>query len=407
MSLNFSVVCRMDKITRKNETIPYLRCIINRKLKYVSLQFTINANYWDFEEQRLKDDCPNRQHYQFLIDSKLEEFRKRIQKLEVLEMDITFETLFPQQVKQKTCTIAQYFNVLINKQRELGKLKTASKYYFTLSSLNKFRSMDIEFSEIDLKFLNDYEFFLRKAGLASNSIATKFSCLKAVYNKAREENIFNCTDSPFVKVKIGRLWTQTRKRAINKEDVQRLKELDLSSLSKYATPYLEFARDIFLFSYYTAGINFKDISTLRYCDLDNGRIYYSRHKTNKSMNTLLLPGALAILNKYLKQEVKAEDYIFPILDRNIHITEQQQSDRIQKVLGQVNRKLKIISKALGLKINLTTYVARHTFATVLKKSGVNIGIISESLGHSDIKTTQIYLDNFEKEEVDAAMQNLL
>lgn len=222
-----------------------------------------------------------------------------------------------------------------------------------------------------------------------------------------EEGVFTNEDSPFKKFKVGKLWTQTRKRAIHKEDVQKLKEFDLSTLIKYPTPYLEFARDIFMFSYLTAGINFKDIATLRYCDLDNGRIYYSRHKTQKNMNTILLPDALKILNKYIKKDAGAEDYIFPILDRNIHITEQQQADRVQKVLKQVNRKLKVISKALNLKINLTTYVARHTFATVLKRSGVDIGIISESLGHSDLKTTQIYLDSFENTQIDAAMQNLL
>ena len=407
MSLNYSVVCRKDKITMKNQVTPFLRFCVNRKLKYVSLQFSIDVEYWDFKEQRLRDDCPNRSHYQLLIDTKLEEYRKKILKLEALEIEVTFDTLFPQQKKRNICTITQYFDIIINKLKELGKLKSASKYYFTLSSLNKFKSMDIEFSEIDLKFLKDYEFYLRKEGQASNSIATKFSCFKAAYNKALEEGIFTNEDSPFKKYKVGRLWTQTRKRAIHKEDVQKLKGFDLSTLTKYPTPYLEFARDIFMFSYLTAGINFKDIATLRYCDLDNGRIYYSRHKTQKNMNTILLPDAMTILNKYMKKDAGAEDYIFPVLYRNIHITEQQQADRIQKVLKQVNRKLKIISKALNLKINLTTYVARHTFATVLKRSGVDIGIISESLGHSDLKTTQIYLDSFENTQIDAAMQNLL
>lgn len=360
MSLNYTVICRKDKITKKNQVTPYLRFCVDRKLKYISLQFSVDVEYWNFEEQKLKDDCPNRAHYQLLIDTKLEEYRKKVQKLEALEMDVTFDTLFPQQAKQNICTVAQYFNMIINKLKELEKLKTASKYYFTLSSLCKFKSMDIEFSKIDLKFLKDYEFYLRKKGLANNSIATKFSCFKAAYNKALEDNIFTCEDSPFKKFKVGRLWTQTRKRAIHKEDIHNLKEFDLSTLAKYPTPYLEFARDIFLFSYFTAGINFKDIATLRYCDFDNGRIYYSRHKTQKSINTMLLPDALAILNKYSKEGAGVEDYIFPILDRNIHITEQQQADRIQKVLKQVNRRLKIISKALDLKINLTTYVARHS-----------------------------------------------
>ena len=109
----------------------------------------------------------------------------------------------------------------------------------------------------------------------------------------------------------------------------------------------------------------------------------------------------------LKSDHADEDYIFPILDRRIHKTEQQIYDRVRKVLKHVNKALHEWSRLLGLKIELTTYVARHTFATVLKRSGVNIAIISESLGHSDLSTTQIYLDSFENSQIDAAMQNLL
>ena len=105
-----------------------------------------------------------------------------------------------------------------------------------------------------------------KKGNKSNSIATKFSVLKAVYNKALAEGIFTTPHSPFLQFKIGRLWTATRKRAIRKEDVQRLMQAEIPA---DGSAYLDFARDIFLFSYLSAGINFKDIATLRYCDMDN------------------------------------------------------------------------------------------------------------------------------------------
>ena len=125
------------------------------------------------------------------------------------------------------------------------------------------------------------------------------------------------------------------------------------------------------------------------------------------MKATLLPDALVILKKYMKEEATKDDYIFPILDKQIHITKQQQYNRILKARRKINKNLKIIGKELNINIQITTYVARHTFATVLKRSGVNIGIISESLGHSDLKTTQIYLDSFENSEIDAAMKNLL
>ena len=189
---------------------------------------------------------------------------------------------------------------------------------------------------------------------------------------------------------MGRFWKPTRKRAITKEDVQRIQSLELpASTEVYSTA---FARDIFLFSYCVAGINFKDIATLRYVDIQNGRI---------------LPQTREILGRYSKSDASPEDYIFPILDRHIHKSEQQICNRVHKVIGHVNANLKRIAEMAGLKVNLTTYVARHTFATVLKRSGVNIAIISESLGHSDLETTQIYLDSFENSQIDEAMKNLL
>ena len=241
--------------------------------------------------------------------------------------------------------------------------------------------------------MQDFEAFLIRKGNTSNSIATKFSVLRAVYNKAVRHKVFAEAENPFKQYNVGRFWKPTRKRAITKEDVQRIQSLKLpASTEVYSTA---FARDIFLFSYCVAGINFKDIATLRYGDIQNGRIYYQRHKTGKELNSPSKPDA------------SSDDYIFPILDRHIHRSEQQICNRVHKVIGHVNSNLKRIAEMAGLKVNLTTYVARHTFATVLKRSGVNIAIISESLGHSDLETTQIYLDSFENSQIDEAMKNLL
>lgn len=104
---------------------------------------------------------------------------------------------------------------------------------------------------------------------------------------------------------------------------------------------------------------------------------------------------------------KSNGYLFPILDNKVHKTALQKQNRIHKMRGKVNEILKILGKRLGIESSITTYVARHSFASVLKKSGVNIALISEALGHSDLTTTQIYLDSFDNEQVDEAMKNLL
>ena len=122
-------------------------------------------------------------------------------------------------------------------------------------------------------------------------------------------------------------------------------------------------------------------------------------------NSNLLP--FAIIDKYRQPNAHPQDYIFPVLRRSVHVTAQQQYGRVQRTNKRINRYLKLIGEHLHLPITLTTYVARHSFATVLKRSGVSTSIISESLGHSSEKITQIYLDSFENSQIDAAMQNLL
>ena len=149
-----------------------------------------------------------------------------------------------------------------------------------------------------IAYLHDFELFLRKEGNTNNSIATKYAIFKAAYNKALAEGLFVPKTTPFTKYKVGSLWTRTRKRAITKEDIQKLVALEIAP--NYRTNYAEFARDIFLFSYYTAGINFTDMATLRYCDIVDGRIYYSRHKTQKLLSFQLVPNAMQIIEKYSK-----------------------------------------------------------------------------------------------------------
>lgn len=381
-----------------------LRFIHERTSKQLSLGVSVEPCYWDKEVEMLTADCPERVTLQSQIDSALAGYRKKIQRLEALDMKVDFDNLFDLTSKCTPQLVDSYFERQIAAMKQAGKINTAIKYTATRTSLVKFHPAKLRFEDITPNLLVDFETFLRGEGNQSNSIATKFSVLKAVYNKAVADKIFLCKENPFVLYKVGKHWTQTRKRAVHKEDIQRLIQAELP-ITK--SPYTEFARDIFLFSYFSAGINFKDIATLRYNDMEEDRIFYRRHKTGKAMTCRLHPQAKAIIARYAHSEAMQEDYIFPILDCHIHRTEQQIHNRVHKVLIHINRELKEWSKRLGLHTPLTTYVARHTYATVLKRSGVSVALISESLGHSDLSTTQIYLDSFENSQIDAAMQHLL
>ena len=402
--MNIRIVQKKDILYKNGKSPLFLRFTHERKNKFISLGIAIFPEHWDNESQKISPDCPENSTLNSLIREKQGEYLKQIQRLEILEIEVNFDTLFGAKSKRINCTLQEFFTQTIDKLQLFGKHNTVSKYRSTLSLLKQYHKIDIKFEDIDVTFIRDFEAFLRQNGNNNNTIATRISNLKAIYNKAVTEDIFIPVSNPFSKYKVGSLWTKTRKRAINKEDVLKLKELELSEGNSF---YLHFARDIFLFSYYMAGINFKDIATLQYADIQNDRMHYSRSKTSKEMNCHIIPEAKRIIDKHFKPNSTDDDYIFPILNRNIHISEQQIHNRIHKVLGKVNTNLKTLSTKIGLKTPLTTYVARHTFATVLKRSGVNIAIISESLGHSDLATTQIYLDSFENSQIDAAMQHLL
>ena len=354
----------------------------------------------------LTSDCPDRAIMQGRIDSALTEFQKKIKRLEALDIPVNFDTLLGVKTAHTAAiTIEQGFNEEIERLESLGKIHSATKHRYALQVFDGYKPTSMTMDAIDLDYLKGLELYLRKRGNRDNSIATRFAIFKAIYNKAAKDGRINVRQNPFSLYQVGSLWAKTRKRAIDKEDIQRL--IDLEITEGHTTEYRQLAKDLFLFSYFTAGMNFGDMARLRYKDLIKGRIYYTRHKTQKLLSFQLVPNALQIIGKYSRDNHTQEDYIFPILDRAEHKTAQQIFNRIHKVLAKINRELKVLGEQIGLEVPLTTYVARHTYATVLKRSGVIVELISESLGHSDLSTTQIYLDSFENSQIDEAMQHLL
>ena len=159
----------------------------------------------------------------------------------MLEIPVTFDNLFEQNGKRINCTVGDFFKQVIERLEKVEKYGSASKHEVTLALMSQFRSVNMRFEELDLTYLREFEIFLRQRGNVNNSLATKFSVLKAVYNKAVSEGVFVPKLNPFQQFKVGSLWTNTRKRAITKEDIHKLIELDLSDRDFYT----QLAKDIF------------------------------------------------------------------------------------------------------------------------------------------------------------------
>lgn len=394
-----NVLCYKSK-TLANGEHPLMVCISkDGKRKYKSLGVSIKPEFWDFEKNKPKRNCPNKELITKLINSKVDEYSEHILELKATNKEYSASKLI-EKVNgfSSKCTVGEFFNRHINLLLKEGRLKYASTYKELRNSLIDFnKHLDIYFSDIDINWLKKYEAHLRAKNLADNSIGVRFRTLRAIYNAAIEMEIVKQEHYPFRIYKVSKLHEETVKRSITKVDIEKVVSYNPND------EYTRLAIDLFYFSYLCAGINFKDMAYLTKDNIIDNRLIYTRKKTKKLIKLPLQEKALEILSKY---ELCKDYYIFPILSK-VHKTEVQQANRLHKVMAQVNKKLKAVGEELNLPIELTTYVARHSYATVLKRSGVSTSIISESLGHSSEKITQIYLDSFENSQIDEAMKNLL
>ena len=404
MNATINVVCYKWKTLANGEYPLMLRICKDGKKKYQSLGISVLPRYWDFTRNKPKPNCPNKEYIQKIILDKQTELQQRMLEFNSEQKEYTTTTLLNDENKRfELKTVCQFYQELIEQCKNNNKCGNRLIYKGSYNSLKVFtkNQLDIPFSAIDISWLNKYEKWLRSKGNKETTMSLMFRTLRSAYNKAIKAKCARKSDYPFDEYKINKFDTKTQKRAIAKTEVLKFtKEVD--NIGK--RQYVQLSKDIFIFSYLCGGINFTDIANLTKANITNGRIHYIRQKTGKLIKLGISEEAMQIIKKY---ESESKGYLFPILNANIHKTPLQKQNRIHKMLGNVNKNLKLIAAQLNVDANMTTYVARHSFASVLKKSGVSIALISEALGHSDLSTTQVYLDSFDNEQIDAAMQNLL
>lgn len=238
----------------------------------------------------------------------------------------------------------------------------------------------------------------KEAGQVGEHIGIRFRNIRTIFNLAINIGFIKQEDYPFRKFKVSRLHQETIKRALTKEEIHSVINYPVDGKDFYT----RLAVALFTFSYFMGGINFVDMAFLTEKNIMDSRLVYRRKKTAKLINLPLQEEARRVLKKYKNN---SSPYLFPILS-NLHKTEQQRLNRLHKVITKINKALKAIGEELNIPIKLTTYVARHSYATVLKRAGVPTSIISESLGHSSEKITQIYLDSFGISQIDEALSHL-
>lgn len=391
------VVCYKYKPLKNGELPIKIRITKDRKIRYVNLGVSTKQEHWDFFKNQPKPNCPNREQIEKLIANKISEVKARIVELKADSKEFTATSLVQTvSSSSKSVSVGELFQEHLKYLVEMKRTGYMLSIKQTFNSLVAFStSLDIPFSDIDVAWLRRYETWLRKQGKSENTIGIRFRNLRMIYNLAITQGLVKKEDYPFSSYKVSKLHKETAKRAIKKGEILAIVNYPVKGKDFYT----RLAVALFSFSYFMGGINFVDMAYLTSKNIVGGRLIYTRRKTGKLINLPLSSEALSVLEA--KNSIGG-NYLFPILSPS-HKTELMKLNRLHKVITKVNRVLKQIGEELNLPVKLTTYVARHSFATVLKREGVSTSIICETLGHSSEKVTQIYLDSFENSQIDEAL----
>ena len=290
-------------------------------------------------------------------------------------------------------TFFEFAEEVIANLKKIRKARTAETYTTTLNSFRRFRNGNETPSDmIDSDMILEYEAYLKTCGVSLNSSAFYMRNMRAIYNRAVDKEL-TPQRFPFKHVHTG--INKTIKRAVSLKVVRKIKEMDLSQ-----SPNLDFARDIFLFSFYTRGMSLVDISYLRKNDLSDGVLSYRRRKTGQQLFIKWEKPMQELVDKY---DTSNTIYLLPIIKRtNIE-------ERRQYIYAghNINRNLKILGRKLGLPRPLTMYVARHAWASIAKSKNVPPSVISEGMGHDSETTTRIYLASLDSMAIDKANKMIL
>lgn len=285
-------------------------------------------------------------------------------------------------------SLFSFMQTIATRLKANGKIRTAETYMTTLNSFRRFRQgADIMLDMLTPEQMEAYEAWLRNRGAVSNTVSFYNRILRAVYNRAVESDSIK-DRHPFRHVYTG--VDKTVKRALPLTFIRRIKSLDLSE-----RPKLDFARDMFLMSFYLRGMSFVDMAFLRKSDLKNGYITYRRRKTGQKMIIKWTKEMKTILDKYPENQSL---YLLPI------IRHQELNDRsvYRNMSYKINHNLKEIAEMAGVAVPLTLYVARHSWASAAKAKGIPLTVISEGMGHDSELTTRIYLASLDTAVVDKA-----
>ncbi|TSA31496.1 MAG: site-specific integrase [Porphyromonadaceae bacterium] len=388
-----------------------LRVTHQRKRHYINMEITCPPISWDDAKGQLKRSY-NPKNYKDLnhtMDLLLSKAEKILFDMESAGNPFNIEVFREELLnKKERLTVSEFFDKKVEELVKLGRIGNSIAYKQAQSAINRFlEDKSIYFHEADVQFLVRYESYLRQSGCANNTIDLYIRTFRSLYNIAIQQGAAKRELYPFYNnytrsgYQIGKLKTATAKRAISMADLKKIQDYQPAELS-----HEQDAKLYFLFSYYAWGINFVDMAYLTWDkNIKGDFLEYTRAKTRhtKNFKIPIKPQLAAILAHF--KSYSSGKYVFPIFN-DYHNTPTRQKTRVQTALKKVNDSLDKMGIHLGISTPLTTYVARHTFASTLKSKEVPASVIKEMMGHANEQTTEIYRKAFGNDVLSVASEHL-
>lgn len=375
--------------------------IHGRSVRRITSRYKIFSEEWDGGAGRLLLPASSSPRYAFLVSLKTElqwehdRLRRMVEERERMTGAVSLDEIaaaFSPDVDTPN-SVFNFIRRQIRHKRQLGKVRSAETYHSMLNSFMRFRKgADLTFDMLDGGLMELYEAWMQGCGLTRNTTSFYMRILRTNYKLAVEKGLtVDC--HPFRHVYCG--MDKTVKRSIPFSEIKKINDLDLSRKQG-----LDFARDMFMFSFCTRGMSFIDMAYLKKTDLDGGCLTYRRKKTGQLLTVEWTKQMQAIIDKYKPNGTR---YLLPIITREDGSERRQYQNKMRKI----NRHLKDIARMAGLPVPLSMYYTRHSWATIARGKSVPLAVISEALGHDSETTTQIYLDSIKSSEVDKANSMIL
>lgn len=389
------------KVKLRPSTVPgkagtiYYQLTHLRQVKQITTKIHLHPKNWDSNNTQIIFTDSTSYLLQCKIDRDLDRLKKIICKMDTECANYTVNEIIEKfHQTNSDYTITDFFTKQIQKLKNDNRRGTARNYNKTLKSLKAFmKNTDSTFNIVTEQFVESYNTFLIQRGVVRNTISFYMRIFRSVYNKAVTQKIVEQT-FPFKNVYTG--VDKTRKRAVTETVISQLLSIDLKK-----SKALQFARDLFIFSFYTRGTAFVDIVFLKKSNIQNGYITYVRHKTGQELTIKIETKLQNIINRY---EKKDSPYVFPILNTE---DGNKAYSQYEIALNYYNRQLKRLSNFLEPNINLSSYTPRHTWATTARNKNVPLSIISAGMGHSSERTTLIYLTKIENSVIDEVNKTII